>query len=221
LVISLWWRLVRFGFRLLYNELALTYDLVSSVVSLDQWRDWQQAGIPQLGLERGQSVLELAHGTGNMQIDLLAAGYHPVGLDLSRTMGRLAQRKLYRRGLPARLVRATAFRLPFGSRSFAAVFSTFPTDFFIQPQTLAEVWRVLKPGGRFVVVINGLLTGRQIHARILEWLYRVTGQRGPWPGEPQKRFEAAGFTYEYRIEERAHSQVIMIIASRPTQDSTP
>jgi len=214
-LLALWWHLIRFGFRLLYNELAWTYDWVSSVVSLGQWRRWQRAGIPHLDLEPGQSVLELAHGTGNMQIDLLAAGFHSVGLDLSPNMGGLARRKLRRLDLPADLVRGTAFRLPFGSRSFDAVFSTFPTDFFIQPETLSEVRRVLRPGGCFVVVTNGLLTGRQVSARALEWLYRVTGQRGPWPDEPQQRIENAGLTYQYRIEELAHSQVLMIVATRP------
>ena len=219
-MISLWWRLVRFGFRLLYNELAFTYDVVSKIVSLGQWRSWQRRGIPHLVLEPGQRVLELAHGTGNMQIDLLVAGYHPIGLDLSPNMGRLARRKLKQHGLAARLVRASAFQLPFGSRSFDAVFSTFPTEFFIQPSALSEAWRVLKPGGRYVVVINGLLTGKQFSARILEWLYRVTGQRGPWPGAPQKSFEDAGFTYQYLVEEKAHSQVIMIVATRPPEGST-
>ena len=216
---SLWWRLIRFGFRLLYNEFAWTYDTVSKVVSLGQWRSWQRAGIPHLNLEQGQSVLELAHGTGNMQIDLLSAGFRPIGLDLSRTMGRIAHRKLRRLGLPANLVRGNAFRLPFGDRSFDAVFSTFPTEFFIQPDTLSEVRRVLKPGGRFVVVINGLLTGRQVSARTLEWLYRITGQRGPWPDEPQKHFENAGLTYHYRVEEQPHSQVLMIIAGVPLEGS--
>jgi ubiquinone/menaquinone biosynthesis C-methylase UbiE len=215
---SLWWHLIRFGFRLLYNELAWTYDLVSKVVSLGQWRHWQCAGIPYLNLEPGQSVLELAQGTGNVQIELLEAGYQPVGLDLSRSMGHFARRKLLRLGLPANLVRGNALRLPFGNRSFDAVFSTFPTDFFIRTETLSEVWRVLKPGGRFVVVINGLLTSRHVSARVIESLYRVTGQRGPWPGKPQKRIESAGFTYEYRIEEQAHSQVLMIIASRPLEE---
>ncbi|MCZ7544410.1 MAG: hypothetical protein M5R40_13175 [Anaerolineae bacterium] len=45
----LWWALVRFGFRLLYNELAFTYDLVSRVVSLGQWRAWQRAAFSLSG----------------------------------------------------------------------------------------------------------------------------------------------------------------------------
>jgi hypothetical protein len=45
---SLWWRLVRFGFRLLYNEFAFSYDLVSKVVSLGAWRCWQQSALKHL-----------------------------------------------------------------------------------------------------------------------------------------------------------------------------
>ncbi|MCB9446672.1 MAG: class I SAM-dependent methyltransferase, partial [Ardenticatenaceae bacterium] len=42
----LWKKLIRFGFRLLYNELAWTYDAVSWLVSLGDWRSWQQAALP-------------------------------------------------------------------------------------------------------------------------------------------------------------------------------
>ena len=67
-----WWALVRFGFRLLYNELAFTYDTVSWVVSLGAWRCWVDAALAHLD---GQSpVLELAHGPGNLHIDLALAG---------------------------------------------------------------------------------------------------------------------------------------------------
>ena len=43
---KLWVTLVRFGFRLLYYELAWTYDLVSWLVSLGEWVRWHRAGLP-------------------------------------------------------------------------------------------------------------------------------------------------------------------------------
>src|SRR5574341_1705602 len=156
---GVWWRLIRFGFRLLYNEFAFTYDTVSYLVSLGAWRCWQQSGLKHLDLAAGEHVLELAFGTGNLQLDLHAAGYQVVGCDLSPYMGRIARHKLLQHHLPARLVRGNAYRLPFPAQTFAAVVSTFPTDFIVQPETLAEVSRVLRPDGRFVIVPNGIFTG--------------------------------------------------------------
>ena len=95
---GVWWRLVRFGFRLLYNELAWTYDWVSWAVSLGRWRSWQRVALPLLDAPRDGSVLELAHGTGNLLLDMLEAGLLPTGYDLSPNMGRNAQRKLRRAG---------------------------------------------------------------------------------------------------------------------------
>jgi len=155
-----WWTLSRFGFRLLYNEMAFTYDVVSWTVSLGQWRDWQRTALPHLDAPSAGPVLELAHGTGNLQIDLRRAGFQAVALDLSRTMGRIADRKLRGWGWRPRLVRARAQALPFAAGHFAGVVSTFPTEFIIAPATLAEIFRVLRPGGRLVVVFNGILTGK-------------------------------------------------------------
>ena len=78
-------------FRLLYNEMAWSYDLVSAAVSIGQWRSWQRAALPYL---RGRQVLEVAHGTGNLLLDLAALGFEPVGLDTSQAMGSVARRKL-------------------------------------------------------------------------------------------------------------------------------
>ena len=211
---SLWWRLVRFGFRLLYNEFAWTYDPVSWIVSLGQWRRWQQASLPYLSTRGEGLILELAHGTGNLQIDLTESGFRAVGLDLSPYMGRIARRKLLRHGLVPRLVRGNAAHLPFPTGSFEAVVSTFPTEFIIRPDTLREIHRVLRKGGRLVVVPNGILRLTNPLSRFLEWLYQITGQRGPWPGDPVQAFREAGFSPELHIEELPGSQVWVIVAER-------
>jgi ubiquinone/menaquinone biosynthesis C-methylase UbiE len=176
---KLWWRLVRFGFRLLYNECAFTYDWVSWLVSLGAWRCWQRASLKHLNVAPGDGlILELAHGTGNLQIDLQTAGYRTIGFDLSPHMGRIAGRKLRGAGLSARLVRGMAQQLPFNDGAFAAVVSTFPTNFIVMPETLREVNRVLAHGGRLVIVPNGVLTTGGVTEKGIEWLYRITGQHG-------------------------------------------
>jgi ubiquinone/menaquinone biosynthesis C-methylase UbiE len=211
--LGLWWRLVRFGFRLLYNQFAWTYDLVSWGVSLGHWRQWQRASIPYLGADSRSLILELAYGTGDLQIDLAQAGLNAVGLDLSPYMCRIACRKLIRRGLTPRLVCGNAMSLPFPSAYFDAVVSTFPTEFIIRPETLQEVYRVLRTGGKLVIVPNGILTLGTPLSRLLEWLYRITGQRGPWPVDPLAAFREAGFDeVELKMEALPGSQVWIMIA---------
>jgi len=174
----LWFALVRWGFHLLYNQFAWTYDAVSWLVSLGNWRRWQRAVIPHL---RGERVLDLACGTGNLLIDLAEAGYRPCGLDLSPYMVRITRRKLRRRGLGVPLCRGRAQALPFAGGVFDAVVATFPAGFILHPATLREVTRVLRPGGRAVVVAEARLERRGPLSRFIEWLYTITGQRGPWP----------------------------------------
>ena len=213
---ALWWALIRFGFRLLYHELAFTYDPVSWIVSLGQWRDWQRAALIHVAAPPGAPILELAHGTGNFQIDLRRAGYRVAALDLSPAMSRLAIRRLRRWGYRPPLVRARAQALPFSAGQFAAVVSTFPTEFIVDPATLAEVFRVLKPGGRLVVVFGGLLTGHSPPAQALEFAYRVTGQRGPWPTHVEATLAEAGFTAEIITEELQRSTVLLFVGEKTT-----
>lgn len=183
---SLWWRLVRFGFYLLYNHFAFTYDLVSWVVSMGDWRSWQRAALIHANLRPGQSVLELAYGTGNLQLDLHAAGFVPYGHDLSPFMARLASGKLRKAGYPVRLSRGMAQSLPYPGGAFPVLISTFPTNFIFETSTLQEAWRVLSPDGRLVIVPNGELTSGGVSERAIEGLYRLTGQR-----EAEGDFEGA------------------------------
>lgn len=214
---TFWMNLVRFGFRLLYNEMAFTYDAVSKVVSLGAWPCWQRAALKHLNARHGERVLELAHGTGDLQLDLFAAGYKPVGYDLSPYMGRIARRKLQNRQLQSILIRGKAQQLPFISGVFASVISTFPTDFITAPDTLREVHRVLQAQGHFVIVPNAVFTGDSASEAILERLYQITGQRSSDPEAGMQSFIAFfnGFGFEARItQETCPNSVAQIIIAR-------
>ncbi|NDJ63210.1 MAG: class I SAM-dependent methyltransferase [Chloroflexi bacterium] len=213
-----WWNLIRFGFRLLYNEMAFTYDTVSTVVSLGAWRCWQRAALRHLPAAIDAPILELAHGTGDLQLDLSGAGYRAIGYDLSPYMGRITQAKFRRQRIDPRLVRGRAQDLPFAAGQFGAVISTFPTNFIVEPDTLAEVARVLQPGGRLVIVPSATFTSSGALTSSLEWLYRITGQRQGVQRDSQaiieRLFAPYGFTAQVHQERCPRSTVIVIVAQR-------
>jgi ubiquinone/menaquinone biosynthesis C-methylase UbiE len=209
---SLWWRLVRFGFRLLYNELAFTYDWVSWIVSLGAWRCWQRSVLNYLPATG--HVLEIAHGTGNLQLDLHAAGYSVTGYDLSPAMGQITQGKLHKRAFNPQLARGMAQQLPFASKTFAAVVSTFPTDFIVQAATLREVHRILQDNGRFVIVLNGMFTGGGIVQSFIEWLYQITGQRDEKQVSPRAYFEGFGFEVQTAQASCRNSMAQLVILTK-------
>jgi ubiquinone/menaquinone biosynthesis C-methylase UbiE len=209
---NLWWRLVRFGFRLLYNELAFTYDWVSWIVSLGAWRCWQRSTLNYLPAS-GQ-VLEIAHGTGNLQLDLHEAGYSVTGYDLSPAMGQITQGKLRKRAYTPQLAQGIAQQLPFAAETFAAVVSTFPTDFIVQAETLREVHRILQDDGRFIIVLNGMFTGGGIVQSFIEWLYRITGQREEKQVSPQAYFEGYGFDVQTAQAPCRNSMAQLVILTK-------
>lgn len=214
-------RLVRFGFRLLYNEMAWTYDAVSWIVSLGEWRAWGRAALKHIGVPSGARVLEIAHGTGNLHFDLRTLGYRAVGYDLSRAMGRITTRKLQKAGIASHLVRGYAQQLPFTDGTFDAVLCTFPTNFIVDPATVQEIYRVLKPGARFVCVPNAVFTSRTAATQGLDLLYRATGQRGTRepPDAPEIAgwtgvFQEAGFTVSVKAEPCKRSTAVVVIAEK-------
>jgi ubiquinone/menaquinone biosynthesis C-methylase UbiE len=176
--VTLWRRLIQFGFRLLYNELAFTYDGVSRFVSLGQWKCWQRSVFEFIGEQPTRPILEIAHGTGDLQLDLQARGLNAIGVDLSPRMGAIAQHKLKRADIRPQLARCQAQQLPFADGQFEVVLCTFPTPFIFEAATLREVRRVLRDDGQAVIVLNGMFTARGPHVQVLELLYRITGQRG-------------------------------------------
>ncbi len=142
-------RLLRFAFLLLYNQFAFAYDLVSALVSRGRWRAWTRAAIPRL---HGTRVLEIPCGTGNLLLDLRAAGYAPIGVDLSAAMLNITRSKLRRNGVRLLLSRARVQALPFADGSFDSIVMTFPPGFVSDPAAFTEMRRVLDERGCLIWV---------------------------------------------------------------------
>lgn len=216
----LWVRLIRFAFHLLYNQFAFMYDLVSKVVSLGAWRCWQRAALLHIPPPDSGIVLEIAHGTGDLQLDLRAGGWRSIGLDLSATMGKIASAKLRSVAAPCRLLRGRSQRLPFADGAFAAVISTFPSEFISAPETLREVHRVLRDEGVFVIVPGARFTSGGAARAGVEALYRITGQNidGLESIDSRLRDEFARFGFEAAVVEEPcpRSAASVIIARKQT-----
>ena len=208
----LWHFFIRAFFRLLYHELAWTYDLVAWLVSFGQWQAWASAALPRL---QGKRVLELAHGPGHLLVDMQRAGFAPVGLDLSPQMGRLAHTRLRRARLDVPLVRARAQAVPFRAGAFDSIVSTFPTEFIVDPNTLTEAARLIKPEGK-IIVVPGVVFGRGLAARALEWLYTITGQQEPEPPGIADALAQAGLTLEREREPMGPVDVLIAVATKPS-----
>ena len=206
----LWKRVLAVAFRLLYNELAWTYDLVAWLVSFGEWKAWGQVSLDYLA---GRRVLELGHGPGHLLAEMDARGLSPVGIDLSVSMGRLARRRLRAHGTPAPLVHARAQQLPFQDRAFDSVVAAFPTEFIVDSTALKEANRVLGVQGRLVSIPAVRFAGTSIPARLLRSLYKATGQSAPLP-QSRTRLRATGFKASWDWVAVRGAEVLLLVAQK-------
>jgi hypothetical protein len=90
------------------------------------------------------------------------------------------------------------------------VLSTFPAEYILDPRTISEVWRVLCPGGLFVILPWAL----RVQTR---WLFEVTHQ-GPPMGTPDLAgvLKSQGFETESRLVRRPNGMVALILARKAT-----
>ena len=214
---SLQRRVVKIGFHLLYHQLAFTYDTVAWLVSLGQWKAWGRTVLVRL---RGRRVLEIGHGPGHLLIALARSGYRPAGVDLSPQMIRIAHQNIERAGVHAPQVQCRVQELPFRSGVFDSVVSTFPTDYIGDLATLREVQRVTNERGRLIVVFGAQLIGREPSKLIIEWLYRLTGQRETKVEDEGSVFDQAGMPARIETETVGASTVTLIVADKKPAESS-
>ncbi len=176
----------RTGVRRLFGWLAPRYDSAVATYSLGQDFRWKHVLVRRLRLRSGERALDLASGTGLILERLIRVlgGSAVVGLDPSRPMLEMSRYESPGR----RLVRADAEWLPFRAATFDVVTAGYLFKYVDLERFVAEVRRVLRPGGRLggydfsrptTGTLPGALYGLYLR-RVLPWAGR--GRRGNDPG---------------------------------------
>lgn len=207
-------------FQLFYHHLAGFYDRVTGEISMGHWQAWLGATLPYL---EGPRVLEIGHGTGILQELMAQRALWCVGLDSSRQMGELTRRRLQPHQPAALLVRSLAQQAPFPTNYFHQVVATFPGDYFLDQPVLSEVYRLLAPGGRLVLLPFGWITNHDGGHRLMAWVYRLVGQ-APALDQPAvldrfaDPFQQAGFSVVFHQVDLPSSSLLLIVGKKLPED---
>jgi len=140
----------------MFDGIAERYDFLNHFLSFGIDTHWRRQAIRELNLRDGETVLDVATGTGDQGFAALKeADVTVVGADFSANMLALAQTKIEKRGLSERfsVQQADAENLPFESDRFDALTISYGIrNVGTIEKALAEFQRVLRPGGRVAIL---------------------------------------------------------------------
>ncbi|CAB4613080.1 MAG: bifunctional demethylmenaquinone methyltransferase/2-methoxy-6-polyprenyl-1,4-benzoquinol methylase UbiE [Actinobacteria bacterium] len=132
----------------MFDEVAPTYDKTNDLLSFGQSRLWRGIVAKAVDPQNGQSVLDMAAGTGSSTAAFARPGVRLVAGDFSE--GMLAEGR--KRHPEIEFVFADATKLPFKAKEFDATTISFGLRNVVDVEAaLSEMFRVTKPGGRIVI----------------------------------------------------------------------
>ena len=147
--------------RTLFDRIAPRYDLLNRLMTLGLDQGWRRRALESVALAPGETLLDLATGTGDFVELARRSGARPIGIDFAGEMLRAARR----RQADAAFVQADAQQLPLRAESVDVVSCGFALRNFDElAAVFEECARVLVPGGRLV-----LLEVDEPRFRLLRW----------------------------------------------------
>ena len=162
-----------------FNQIAKTYDLLNRLTSFGIDTMWRKALAKSLPTNGPLEVLDLATGTGDVAIELIQSCWQVkqvVGVDPAIEMVREGKRKVKALGLEneLHLEVGNALNIPFADASFDVVTMAFGIRNVPDvPKALGEIYRVLRPGGRALILELSLPSNRLIRSGFLFYFRHV------------------------------------------------
>ena len=143
----------------MFSDIASRYDRANSVLSFGIHHLWRRATVAASGVRAGSSVLDCAPGTGDLALAFKRAvgpTGRVVGTDFNADMLSYAPAKAQQSGLDVAFEVADAMHLPYADATFDAASISFGIRNVDDPRVaLADMARVVKPGGKVVVLEFG------------------------------------------------------------------
>lgn len=146
----------------MFDTISPSYDGLNRVMTLRMDITWRRRVREKVAEVKAGTILDVATGTGDLAIELSKiANAHITGVDISQGMLSVGEQKVKTLGLSERITMqlADSEHLPFADGSFDAVTVSFGVRNFENLQKgLSELRRVLRPGGRLVILETSVPT---------------------------------------------------------------
>jgi demethylmenaquinone methyltransferase/2-methoxy-6-polyprenyl-1,4-benzoquinol methylase len=172
----------------MFDRIAKVYDLLNTVMTAGLHHRWRERAADLARVGPGSRVLDVATGTGDLAIELarrVAPGGEVVGSDFSEAMLARARTKPKPAGAELRFEWGDALELPFADGTFDAATVGFGArNFSDLERGLAEMTRVVRPGGRVVVLEFTSPTRAPLSLFYSLWFDRVVPLLGRLAGDP-------------------------------------
>jgi demethylmenaquinone methyltransferase/2-methoxy-6-polyprenyl-1,4-benzoquinol methylase len=166
----------------MFDRIAGVYDAMNSVMTAGLHHRWRERAADLARVGPGTRALDVATGTGDLAIALARRGGDVVGSDFSEGMLERARAK----SAAVRWEQANALALPYDDNAFDAVTVGFGARNFSDLRAgLAEMTRVVKPGGRVVILEITTPTKPPLSTFFSLWFDRVVPLLGRVTGENQ------------------------------------
>ncbi len=133
-----------------YTVFAQTYDVTVKILPF--WKRWLKATIPHI---QGHRVLEVSFGTGYLLLQY-AAQFETYGIDYNEKFVTMLKKKLVQEGISADVRQGNVERLPYEAEFFDTIVNTMAfTGYPDGEKAMSEMYRVLKSGGKLIMVDIG------------------------------------------------------------------
>ena len=166
-----------------FTSVASKYDIMNDVMSVGIHRIWKEAMMDWLAPRAGQKLLDVAGGTGDISFKFLgrAGSGHATVCDITESMLVAGRKRAEAESMSASLdwVVGDAMALPFPDNSFDVYTISFGIRNVTRPQeALNEAYRVLRPGGRLMVLEFSQLPNPMMQAAYDTYSFNVIPQMG-------------------------------------------